>query len=261
MRANDLEEELFGKLTAVGDDSAYTAARQFLVENAAGHIDALAEECNARETVRVARYVEIPHGQTYAQGDQQWWWPCRVCGWPMDVDDKIVRCRYRYHTASYQVVDRDRRGPALLSSGQRLPAGIAAGLPTRHDAEGAVQVDEPAWRFIVVPGATEVRLWKLLRKAGADEVLLYPGCDRYDLAISVGDQEWDIDVKEHATVEGLLRRIREKPPAARYIVLPDTHAGQRHALHEALPTYYVLTETQLLGRVKAAVRRRKRSAR
>jgi hypothetical protein len=260
MRANDVEEDLFGKLTSVGDDAAYTAARQFLVEYPAGHLEAITAECNARGTVRVARYVNIARGQSYEHGEQRVWWPCRVCGWPMDVDDKIVRCRYRFHTATYQVSDRDRGGPALLGTGQRLPAGIQAGLPVRHDADGAVQVDEPAWRFIVVPGATEIRLWRLLRNAGADLVLLYPCCDRYDLEVTVGDRVWDIDVKEHATVEGLLRRISEKPPAARHIVLPETHAGQRHALQEALPAYRVLTETQLVGQVKAAVRRRKRSA-
>ena len=66
-------------------------------------------------------------------------------------------------------------------------------------------------------------------------------------------------MKEHATVEGLLRHIRENPPSARHIVLPDTHAGQIHAVREALPTYTVLTEGQLVSQVKGAVRRRKRS--
>lgn len=36
MRANDVETQLFGKLKSAGDDAAYTAARQFVVEHAAG---------------------------------------------------------------------------------------------------------------------------------------------------------------------------------------------------------------------------------
>jgi hypothetical protein len=136
---------------------------------------------------------------------------------------------------------------------------VGQGLPERQNAEGAVQVEEPVWRFIVVPGATELRLGRLLTKTGAT-VELYPGCDRYDLDIVVGDRRWDVDVKEHATVEGLLRHIRENPPAARHVLLPDSHSNQVHALRDALSGYTVLTERQLMGQVKGAVRRRKRSA-
>lgn len=258
MRANDVENELFAKLVAQANESAYRAARQFVVEHAAGDEQELAEACNRHRAVRVARYVPITDGQVYCCGDRRWWWQCRVCGWPMDVRGRLVRCRYPYHTATYQVVDRGAKGPGLLAVDQRLPAGVSRGLPERQDADGAVQVEEPVWRFIVVPGATELRLSQLLAKVGAT-VEMYPECDRYDLDIVVGDRRWDVDIKEHATVEGLLRHVRESAPSAQHIVLPDTHEGQVHAVRDALPRYTVLTETQLLGQVKGAVRRRKRS--
>jgi hypothetical protein len=176
----------------------------------------------------------------------------------MDVRGRQVRCRYACHTATYQVVDRSGKGPVLLAVDRRPPAGVPRGLPERQDADGSLQVEEPVWQFIVVPGATEVRLWRVLAQAGA-VVQLYPGCDTYDLEIVVGDRRWDVDVKEHATVEGLLRHIREKPPAARYIVLPESHQGQVHAVREALATYRVLTERELVGQVKGAIARRNRS--
>ncbi|SBT47015.1 restriction endonuclease-related protein [Micromonospora narathiwatensis] len=259
MRANDVENELFARLIGTADEAAYRTARQFLVECPAGREHLLAEECNRRQANRVARYVPVTEGQSYRCGERRWWWPCRVCGWPMDVRGQMVRCRYPYHTATYQVTDRGKGGPGLIAVDRRLPAGVGRGLPERYDADGAVQVEEPVWRFVVVPGATELRLARLLTEAGAT-VRLYPGCDRYDLDIVVGDRRWDVDVKEHATVEGLLRHIGENQPSARHIVLPDTHAGQVHAVREALPTYTILTEGQLVSQVKGAVRRRKRSA-
>ncbi|MEV6370134.1 hypothetical protein AB0L86_24925 [Micromonospora musae] len=260
MQANDVENELFAKLVAAGDEAAYRTARQFVVECPADAEQRLAEECNGRQAKRVARYVPITDGQAYRCGERRYWWPCRVCGWPMDVQGRIVRCRYRYHMASYQVTERTKGGgPTLIRVDQRLPAGVVRRLPERRDAEGAVQVEEPVWRFIVVPGATELRLARLLRDDGAG-VKLYPGCDRYDLDVVVGDRRWDVDVKEHATVEGLLRHIRTNPPAARYVVLPDTHAGQAHAVRDALARYTVLTERQLLSQVKGTLRRRKGSA-
>jgi len=259
MRANDVENEMFARLVATADEAAYRTARQFVVECAAGPEQRLVEECNRRQAHRVARYVPVTDGQAYHGGGHRWWWPCRVCGWPMDVRERLVRCRYRHHTATYQVTERGKGGPGLIAVDRRLPSGVGHGLPERHNADGAVQVEEPVWRFVVVPGATELRLAGLLTEAGA-MVQLYPGCDRYDLDIVVGDRRWDVDVKEHATVEGLLRHIREHPPAARHVVLPDTHAGQVHAVREALPAYTVLTERQLVGQVKGAVRRWKRSA-
>jgi hypothetical protein len=227
-----------------------------VVEHAAGPEREVGAECDRLRADRVARYVPITDGQTYRRGDRGWWWPCRVCGWPMDVNEQLVRCRYAYHTATYQVTDRGGNGPGLLAVDQRLPAGVGRRLPQRHDTEGAVQVEEPVWRFVVVPGATEVRLLRLLTAAGAT-VELYPGFDRYDLDVVVGNRHWEVDVKEHATVEGLLRRLREKPPAASHIVLPDSHCGQAHAVTAALPRYTVLTERQLVRQVKGAVRRRK----
>jgi hypothetical protein len=89
-----------------GDDAAYTATRQFLVEHAAGDAYALAEACNEKRVPRVARYVPIPEGQSYRIGAGRWWWPCRVCGWAMDVRGSVVRCRYRYHQATYQVAEK-----------------------------------------------------------------------------------------------------------------------------------------------------------
>ena len=59
MRANDIENELFGRLIAAGDETAYRTARQFVVERAAGVEQAVIQECNNRGANRVARYVPI----------------------------------------------------------------------------------------------------------------------------------------------------------------------------------------------------------
>lgn len=257
MRSNDIEHDLFGRLVAAGSADDYQLARRFVVEHAAGDEQELASECDRLGAARVARYVPIPAGQSHATDGVRWWWPCPVCGWPMHVDGVLVRCRYRYHKADFQITSRQRGGPRLMPVD---PESLATrrGLPERRDARNALQVEQPVWQFVVVPGATELRLWHQLTQFGAN-VDLYPRFDRYDLDIGVGSQRWDVDVKEHRTVEGLLRHIGDKPPAARYVVLPETHKGQIHAVRAALDNYTVLTETELVTQVKAALRRQKRS--
>lgn len=177
----------------------------------------------------------------------------------MDVADVIVRCRYTYHPAVFQVVERSRSRPQLIRTNPR-PGKVEGAPPTARPAGSAMQVDDPIWRFIVVPGASELRMARALGKRGAD-VELFPGFDRYDLDIRVGDRRWQVDVKEHATAEGLLRHLDEKPPKARYVVIPDSHAGQAAVLRAAQDQYEILTETELLTEVSVTVRRERRRGR
>jgi hypothetical protein len=133
-------------------------------------------------------------------------------------------------------------------------------VPVAQAASGGRQVEEPVWRYVVVPGASELRIARVLTGAGAT-VELYPQLDRYDLDIAVGDRHWDVDVKEHTTVEGLLRHLRRNPPTARYVVLPSSHQGQQHALTDALPSHQVRTEDSLIREVKNALLQSKRRTR
>lgn len=261
MRANDVERELFARLIATGSPADYQKARRFIVEHPAGDVQELTQACRSAGATKVAKYVPIPDGQSYVATDGgRWWWPCPECRWPMRVNGQLLRCRYGHHRASYQIVDPGGGVPRLLIVEQEGPRGRRAKKPPKaRAAAGALQVEQPVWQFVVVPGATEIRIFDAVNKPGV-KVDLYPGFDRYDLQIIVGEgkDRWDVDVKEHSSVEGLLRHVHEKPPAARFIVLPDTHRGHLHAVTDALPNYTVLLESRLIADVQTARQRSKR---
>jgi hypothetical protein len=251
MQAERVEREVFGRLIDGGDDDDYRTARQFLVEFPAGEEQVLVDAANERGVRRVARYEPLAAEQVY-QDDQgrRWWWPCPVCRWPMRVDGVLVRCAYSPHLTRYQVRLASHDGhPSLLRAADSAPA------PERvQPAAGAVQVETAVWRFITVPGAAELRLASRLRRLGAT-VVLWPSKDLYDLDVAAGRSQWTVDVKEHASVERLVEKLHAKPPAARTIVLPDSHRGWLHAVEEAMPDREVLMESQLCARVRKAVRR------
>jgi hypothetical protein len=258
MRAEDLEHQLFGALIGPGKQSTYTASRRFLIEHPAGPLQTLAEKCTSAGAERLpGAYIPIPHEQTWVTSAGRVWWPCPVCRWPMDVKERLVRCRYSQHKATFQVVERAKSGVTLSVINASPSSSARPKLPQPRPADDAVQIIEAGWRFIVVPGASELRIYEQLNKPGVS-IDLYPGFDAYDMDIRVGDRRWDVDVKEHSTVEGLVRHVREKPPVGRYLVLPHSHAHQVHGARAALDDYTVWTEAELITDVKSALRRWKR---
>jgi hypothetical protein len=256
MRANQVEQELFARLLDSGSEEEYRATRRSVVEYPAGQRQALTVTLNECGAHRVARYVEIPDDQVHMTDGGRWWWPCPVCHWPMRVDSQYVHCLYRPHHAVFQLqpAQARRRTPRLIAVDVSGRARKHLTVPQAQPAEGAVQVELAVWRYITVPGAPELRIFKELIDLGAT-VVLYPNYDRYDLDIAAGKLHVEVDIKEHATVEALVRHLRDKPPRARHIVLPRTHAAQADAVRDAFPTYVVWTEQQLEAKVRAALRR------
>lgn len=252
MRAEQVENALFGRLIAAGSAEAYTKARRFVVEYPAGDRRELAEEANRIGADRVATYVDIPADQVHADNKRRWWWPCPVCRWPMHVDGVYVRCRYRPHHAVFQVQTRGtgRRVPGLIRVDH---TGRGRQIPTARAADGAVQVLTAEWRYVVVPGAAELRLLRDLEKLGATAVL-YPDFDRCDLEVTTASRKFTIDVKEHATVEALIRHLKEDPPRAKYIVLPESHADQLAALSDGFGQYVFRSERRLRSEVRNAMK-------
>jgi hypothetical protein len=251
MQAEQVEREVFGRLIEGGTDDDYRAARRFLVEFPAGEEQALVDAANQRRARRVASYEPVDAEQVVEdQQGRRWWWPCPVCRWPMRADGVLVRCAYGPHLARYQVRLASRNGrPSLLRVSDSAPTPGQA-----QSAAGAVRVDTAVWRYITVPGAAELRLADRLRRLGAT-VVLWPSRDLYDLHIEAGNRSWMVDVKEHATVERLVEKLHARPPAARTIVLPDSHRGWLHAAEAAIPNREVLVESTLCARVRRAVPR------
>ena len=250
MRAEQVENAAFSALVESGDKDAYTRARRLIVEYPAGDQEELSRQLIATGARCPVRYAPLSADQQYVTADGSWWWPCPACRWPMTVTGEAVRCRYRPHQAIYQAVPgRTGSPPQLLRTGERVPGSV----PQARPAKGAVCVDPGVWRYIVVPGASELRIAKDLQRLGAD-VKLWPEMDTYDLRVIAGPLDRRLDVKEYRSARRLIDDLSSKPPRA-VVLLPKSHEHQADLITAALPSVTVITEILLRRHVRLAARR------
>jgi len=250
MRAEQVENAAFSALVESGDKDAYTRARRLITEYPAGDKQELSAQVAATGARCPVKYWPLPADQLYTAASGGWWWPCPACRWPMTVTGDAVRCRYRPHQAAYQAVPGRAGGPPqLLRTGDRVPGGVPQACP----AAGAVCVDPGVWRYIVVPGATEIRIAADLEKLGAG-VEMWPDMDAYDLRVLAGLLDLRLDVKEYRSARRLIENLRNRVPRAA-ILLPKSHEHQADLITAALPSVTVITETALRRQVRQATRR------
>ncbi|WP_232791958.1 hypothetical protein [Amycolatopsis sp. M39] len=251
MHSDQIRHRVFTAMIATTKQDEYVASRKFLVQHPAGGERDLVEKRDRTDGVRLAggSYQDIPEEQTYRGPDGRgWWWRCPDCKWPMAVSSAgKVRCRYRPHSAVYDLLPGTR--PKL----RRRDDGPGAPLPVAQAAEGAKCVDAGVWRFVVVPGVSELRIAAAAERTKA-EVQLWPLLDRYDLLVETGGEKFAVDVKECLSLNSLIDRLRTRPPSAR-ILLPKPFRWQLEPLTDALPGLAVTTETKFLSQVRAAVRK------
>ncbi|ANW22103.1 HU-CCDC81 and SPOR domain-containing protein [Streptomyces clavuligerus] len=253
MNADHIRHQAFASLIETRSQGDYVVSRKFLIDHPAGSREELAELVSTTGARVVSRgYTEIPAERRYHAGpDTAWWWPCPVCAWPMEVTGATVRCRYRPHASVFRIVPgrahRSRPGLIALDEGPRVAR------PEARPVNDAVCLDAGVWRFVVVPGASELRLSRALEKQGA-QVRMWPELDSYDLHVSAGPHEFRIDVKEYRSVHRLIADLRTKPPQAR-VLLPQTHEHQWDAVRAALPFLAVTTETRFRAEVRRALRK------
>jgi pPIWI_RE three-gene island domain Y/REase associating with pPIWI_RE len=255
-RAEQVERDLFEELIQRGSDEQYAATRRFLIDWPAGAERELVHELNARGAVRVSVYGPVPDDRVFRWGagwDQRCWWPCPACLWPMRVRGGQVDCSFSPHQARYEIDLRMVHGgrpPRLL----RRDSSVSAAPPGPQPAEGTRCVHLAAWRFVVVPGVTEVRLADALAALPGVEARLWPGRDTYDLEVTPpGAPPLTVDVKDH-TAAG---RIAERPPRADHVVVPWHRRSQVGELSRLLAGKRVWDERRFLGHVRklAGVRR------
>ncbi|MET9318255.1 hypothetical protein ABZX12_41110 [Kribbella sp. NPDC003505] len=245
-RAEQIENDAFRSLVSTGKPAAYTAARRFLVENPAGRRTEITDRLSRLGVV--LKYETLDRRQIYRDGDHEWWWPCPVCRWPMAVEGRYLRCRYARHAARFQLQPGAKR-PRLL----RVGDGATRAVSTAEPAADVVMVPDAVWRFIVVPGATELRLCRELEALGAS-VELWPDMDTYDLHVSAGDLVLRLDVKERTSVRALIDDLRKRPPRAD-VLLPQPLAHQAENISGAGLALIVRTERDVKKAVRRALRR------
>ncbi|MBE2997241.1 hypothetical protein IDM40_00785 [Nocardiopsis sp. HNM0947] len=262
MRAEMVENRAFQTLDQGTTDQEYTAHRRFVIENPAGVRQRLAADfSDVRGDKRQVRYGLIPPERTF---EGAFWWPCPVCRWPMRVQDTEVHCQYAPHNAFYYIRAARQRGTPMLQP--RDGAVPRQPKTQRFRSEGPDQtvcVEEGVWRYIVVPGISEVRLFDRLARLDSRgvEVDLWPSKDTYDLTVRIPALGWmkHLDLKDVTHAKHLAERIAAKPPAAPTLVIPD-HRGeaQRRKLDDLLNPrhrYEVIMADDVLKEVRRRLRK------
>jgi hypothetical protein len=245
MRAEQVENAAFAALVESGDKNAYARARRFITEYPAGDKEELSAQIVGTGARCPVKYWPLPADQLYTAASGGWWWPCPACRWPMTVTGDAVRCRYRPHQAVYQAMPGRAGARAwLLRTGDR----VAGSVPQARPAGGAVCVDPGVWRYIVVPGASELRIATDLEKLGA-AVEMWPDMDACDLRVLAGPLDLRLDVKEYRSARRLTENLRIRIPRA-VILLPKSHEYQADLITAALPSVTVITETALRRQVR-----------
>ncbi|MFD0692422.1 restriction endonuclease-related protein [Actinomadura fibrosa] len=249
MTADRIRARAFAAMAGPKDQRLYETSRKFLIEHPAGRLQELqigVSETGAR--MMPGGYRPIPESSLYrTRDDGAWWWPCPDCRWPMAVTRDQVQCRYRPHSTVFRAAERrGAKSPELT----RVDEGPAVKTPVALSAVGSGCVGQGVWRFIVVPGASELRIAAQLERLGAD-VEMWPELDAYDLHVTIGGTEFRLDVKEYRSPHRLITDLRARPPRAQVaVLLPRTHGHQAEAVATALPRIEVLTEQRLLRKVR-----------
>ncbi|MBE1537082.1 restriction endonuclease-related protein [Actinomadura algeriensis] len=254
MNADQIRARAFAALAGPNDQRLYRASRKFLIEHPAGPMQKLQTKVGESGVRMVpGGYQPIPESALFrTQDDVAWWWPCPDCHWPMAVTREQVQCRYRPHSAVFSVTEQHGTKRPKLS---RVDEGHRTKTPLALQAEGCGCVAQGIWRFIVVPGASELRIAAYLEKLGA-EVELWPEMDDYDLRVAIGGTELRVDVKEYRSPHRLITDLRASPPAAQVqVLLPRTHEHQVETVSAALPGISVATERRLLQQVRQIKKR------
>ncbi|MFB6501327.1 hypothetical protein ACFYXP_32005 [Streptomyces sp. NPDC002466] len=236
-----VEREAFLGLKAGASDADYVVRRRFPIEHPAGERQAIADWCSKAGILPPVRYVPLPPDRAH---EGRYWWPCPECRWPMRVNGASVRCSYRAHNAFYAIRSLPEGQPPKLRPRDDTVRRQPAAKVVRPDGNRqTVCVEFPVWRYIVVPGVEELKLYKRWDGKPPLTVELWPRQDAYDLrfAIKELDWTWAIDLKDVASAAALADEVAKKPLAAKTIVLPD-HRGtaQRAELQDLLPDYSVL---------------------
>ncbi|MFE2040857.1 hypothetical protein ACFXAZ_07965 [Streptomyces sp. NPDC059477] len=255
MHADKIRGDTFNALRDGNGQEGYVASRRFLIEHPAGPLSEL-RDLISKTGVRLPPrgYTDIPADHLHrSSGGETWWWPCAICRWPMGVSGTTVRCRYSPHAAVYQLTGG--RTASSRPSLSRVDEGRPRlATPVARPADDSRCLEFGVWRFVVVPGVSELRVKRSLEELGAT-VELWPQLDSYDLHVQAGDKKCQIDVKEYRSPHRLIADLRAKAPSAHArILLPKTHEHQLETLRTALPSLRFTTETKFHSEVRRALR-------
>ncbi|MEW2329422.1 hypothetical protein AB0880_16600 [Micromonospora chersina] len=211
---NEVVREVFVQCEATGAPATYTAFRQLLVEHPvltgvqmALLIGEAPELGLVMETIKRC-YEPAPAA---FRADDGTFTTCERCGCLLKPYGAGWRCE----------LDRCRR-EQRASPGERINPALTGGV---------LQLRAPLRMFITGPGLAEIDLQKALARRGL-EAQMWPGCDAYDLRITLPNKKvWAIDVKDRANPALLghtATALRSQPPYDEaYLVVPAYRFADR----------------------------------
>lgn len=267
---NQAQERMFLTLRGRYPDS-YTELRRALVENPSigtNRLRRLALPENLLDCYTSISPDAIHHGM---------WWPCPVCAWPMRVTRHRGRGREHYRVAcsddrhavtgaSYLFTPTSGYEPILepANSGVHVPRNeramfldpTAAGIPQALPVEGYRALKRGVWKFTVLPGLCELRMYQVLSKlleplGEKAEVVLWPYRDAYDLHVEVstprgGRVVFRVDVKDYRSGSRLAEAIDRAggdKGGAEWLVVPDHRSVQVDILSGICADYRMMATT------------------
>jgi hypothetical protein len=217
-----VERSVYMVLVSAGQDE-YVSTRQLLIEVPVGSRSLVRDEINARGALRTEAYIPLPPDQQFTADGSSWYVPCPECRWPMHVHGALLRCRYPQHSGTFHI--------AFFGSPTEAPV-VTGPVPVEAaSAVDVVSLHHAVWRYITVPGVTEVGLMRWLTKHPGVEIDRWPHKDRWDITARVGKTIFEIDLKDVRYPS----QIGGKPPRVRYVVVPDYRAWQIAQLKRTLP--------------------------
>jgi hypothetical protein len=211
-----------------GAEKKYSRFRKFLVENAyALKKDAAAavQEVGA-DLSRI--YGPIPVKSQVEFRGKRFFYPCPRCKWPMARQGGKFFCE-RSTTCMKEGAQFDLSGNKLKPLGQKLP-------PEPLPCDGYVAILAGLWRFTVLPGLEELKIYNHLCEFPYAEVILWPNIDAYDLEVRVESQSWRVDVKDYVSYVHLINHLIEHPASEEtWIVVPDCKEHFVDILKQSVP--------------------------
>ena len=232
LTAEQTEEALFRDLV-FGGQAIYVAGRRALTEHPAGSEQSFADLWNRvgwrppSGTIR-----QIPADRRHGR----WCALCPLCRWPMAVsipgDQAILfECSFEPHR---------RQGARFLfdgidrASAPRLRPLGGLGPPDCGRADGLRMLAWPIWRYVTVPGLSELAL--AARVAAVGGVELWPDLDRVDIRVRAKGLEWEADVKDWTSGPALTAYLARHADAAAHswLVVPWYRTAQLQILRERL---------------------------
>lgn len=252
--AEQEERRLFEMLRRL-PQGEYTRLREELVQRPVGDLRTLRRTWDSL----LSQFYE-PIAQWTGRQVRGWFFPCPLCRWPMRVLDSgasvSVRCEAHFrHGVSYscRTSIRGDEPPRLRPTGKR-----ATPVDAQPATSESFAVSRIAWRYMTLPGLLECELRDYARGLRA-EVVMWPDRDLYDLAITLGEQEWLVDAKTWASPRALGEALRVRPPAVPklVVVIPDHQRKDLHLVGQLVDGcgYRVVTAQRLKDELAEAAGR------